>query len=249
MAEPEPTEKSIRSFGLDNSTLQTHPHHFVNFSPRLQRQFSERAETLAEKSCKSRSPPKQIESAQSEARPTESNEAKESPQSKRHVSSSEDEAIALSVYGNLYGKPKLPKGMRQTVQKRKETAAKNQKKKAQEGENEEAKGSDEKQTVKRGRKRANSGAKERATKSEVTLSKGKSYDGVTKHVTVKANRKKHGMFGGTTKVRGIKKGAKDGDKKVNDGNAESGKSEDRMADKPKNSKRAKEADREEKSKP
>ena len=186
-------EEKVPSFGLDNSNLQTHLHQFVGFSPRFQRQLAAAAEPLAGKSSRSHSVLEHAADPQEEAEPAEPSKTNRRPlasSDKEDTDESSDDPIARSIYGGLYGKKTLSKKMRRTVEKGRKTKAENQRKGARK---------DEKEITKRGR--AGARAKGNTKRSGVKLEKGKSYDGVTKHVTLKADRKKYGKSAQAAKNR------------------------------------------------
>ncbi|KAL9089606.1 MAG: hypothetical protein Q9165_005638 [Trypethelium subeluteriae] len=232
--------RDFRSFGLNISTLHTHLHEFINFSPRLQREFAARTTTPTEGShnTHSHSLLTRSDALKEEEQSAQSGQARPFPLSNEFVSVSDDsdigkgshntdseegseDEIAQAIYGNLFGKPKLSQRVRRAVQKSKTTKARNQMRKAQDeklaGKKGRGKGKD-KHDLRAGHFRTGDEVKGPGEKTGVKMCKGKSYDGVTSHVTVKADRTKYGMFAGAARERREKRGLEDNGEEVNDGN-------------------------------
>ncbi|KAL9078452.1 MAG: hypothetical protein Q9157_002641 [Trypethelium eluteriae] len=240
MADSDPSpNKDVRSFGLDNSTLHTHLHQFVNFSPRLQREFAARTTTPTEgsRNLNSHSLPTRGDALKEDEQTARPSQARPFSLSNDFVSVSDDsdigkgshdtdsdegseDEIAQAIYGNLFGKPKLSQKVRRAVQKSKTTKARNQMRRAQDekiaGRKGRGKGKD-KDDVRAGHVRKDDKAKGAGERTDVKMSKGKSYDGVTSHVTVKANRRKYGMFTGAGQERRKKRGLENKGEEEDDG--------------------------------
>ncbi|KAI9691913.1 MAG: hypothetical protein M1822_007986 [Bathelium mastoideum] len=236
MADPDSdNERKVCSFGLDNSRLHDDLHQYVGFSPRFRRELTIRAKPRPETSSTANSPPQQggadgrdVQDNNDDAQ-VESSKARDSlfvtenscPPENGDANREWEDELAQALYGNLFGKPKQSKAMRERVEKAKATKAENRRKRAEEEKIEWSHPGIENKAWRKSRASANGKARRSSADRDtnrkkksgdgVRSSKGHSFDGVTKHVTVKADRKRYGIFADAAKERGLKRAPEDED--------------------------------------